>query len=115
MTAATTGRNLAVEALAISKPELGYSGNIEYRAHVQNIGWQKWVKNGKLAGTTGKSLSIEAVEIKLTGDLAKHYDVVYRAHVQGKGWLDWVKSGECAGTTGEALHMEAIEVKLVDK
>ncbi len=64
---------------------------------------------------TGKSLSIEAVEIKLTGDLAKHYDVVYRAHVQGKGWLDWVKSGECAGTTGEALHMEAIEVKLVDK
>lgn len=115
MTAGTTGRNLAVEALAISKPELGYSGNIEYRAHVQNIGWQKWVKNGKLAGTTGKSLSIEAVEIKLTGDLAKHYDVVYRAHVQGKGWLDWVKSGECAGTTGEALHMEAIEVKLVDK
>ena len=56
-----------------------------------------------------------SVEIKLTGDLAKHYDVVYRAHVQGKGWLDWVKSGECAGTTGEALHLEAIEVKLVDK
>ncbi len=49
-------------------------------------------------------VSVEAVEIKLTGDLAKHYDVVYRAHVQGKGWLDWVKSGECAGTTGEAPY-----------
>ena len=41
MTAGTTGRNLAIEALTISKPDLGYSGNIEYRAHVQNIGWQK--------------------------------------------------------------------------
>ena len=115
MTVGTTGRNLAVEALTISKPYLGYSGGIVYRAHVQNIGWQKWVLNGKVAGTTGKSLSIEAVEIKLTGDLAKHYDVVYRAHVQSKGWLDWVKSGECAGTTGEALHLEAIEVKMVAK
>lgn len=72
-------------------------------------------KNGRVAGTTGKSLAVEAVEIKLTGDLAKHYDVVYRAHVQNKGWLDWVKSGECAGTTGEALHMEALEVRLVEK
>lgn len=115
MTVGTTGRNLAVEALTISKPDLGYSGGIEYRAHVQNIGWQKWVKNGKVAGTTGKSLAVEAVEIKLTGDLAKHYDVVYRAHVQSKGWLDWVKSGECAGTTGEALHLEALEVRLVEK
>ena len=61
------------------------------------------------------STAVEAVEIKLTGDLAKHYDVVYRAHVQSKGWLDWVKSGECAGTTGEALHLEALEVRLVEK
>lgn len=101
--------------LSLSHLIIGYSGNIEYRAHVQNIGWQEWVKNGKVAGTTGKSLSIEAVEIKLTGNLAKHYDVVYRAHVQSKGWLDWVKSGECAGTTGEALHLEALEVRLVEK
>lgn len=115
MIAGTTGRNLAVEALRISKPDLGYSGDIEYRAHVSNIGWQKWVENGKTAGTTGKSLPVEAIEIKLTGDLAKHYDVLYRAHVQNKGWLGWVKSGECAGTTGESLHMEAFEVKLVEK
>lgn len=115
MTAGTTGRSLAVEALSISKPNLGYSGDIQYRAHVSNVGWQKWVKNGDNAGSTGRSLPVEAIEIKLTGDLAKHYEVQYRAHVQNKGWLDWVRSGECAGTTGEALHMEAFEVKLVDK
>ena len=69
---------------------------------------KEWVKNGKLAGTTGNLF--EAVEIKLTGDLAKHYDVVYRAHVQGKGWLDWVKSGECAGTTGEAPHRKRLRL-----
>ena len=85
------------------------------KAHVSNLGWQSPVYEGMTVGTTGRNLAVEAVEIKLTGDLAKHYDVVYRAHVQSKGWLDWVKSGECAGTTGEALHLEALEVRLVEK
>lgn len=62
MTVGTTGRNLAVEALTISKPDLGYSGGIEYRAHVQNIGWQKWVKNGKVAGTTGSLLLLRLLK-----------------------------------------------------
>ena len=41
------------------------NSSISYTMHVQNIGWQDWVKNGQTAGTTGQALSIQAVEIKL--------------------------------------------------
>jgi uncharacterized protein YjdB len=34
-----------------------------YRAHVQGIGWTKWVRDGALAGTTGRGLRTEAVEV----------------------------------------------------
>ncbi|MBR3131767.1 peptidoglycan-binding protein LysM, partial [Candidatus Saccharibacteria bacterium] len=43
--------------------------DIYYRAHVQNIGWQDWVKNGELAGTSGQSLRLEALEIKISAKL----------------------------------------------
>ena len=40
--------------------------NIEYRVHVQDIGWMGWVKNGATAGTTGKAKQMEAIEIRIT-------------------------------------------------
>ena len=39
--------------------------DVYYRAHVQNIGWQDWVKNGIIAGTEGQRLRIEALQIEL--------------------------------------------------
>jgi uncharacterized protein YjdB len=41
------------------------SPSICYQAHVQNIGWQKQVCNGAVAGTTGRSLRMEAIRIIL--------------------------------------------------
>ena len=42
---------LKVDVKAASvKPE------VEYRTHVQDIGWQEYVTEGKQAGTTGKNL-----------------------------------------------------------
>jgi len=41
----------------ITRPQL------KYRTHVQNVGWQDWVNEGETAGTVGRSLRIEAIEI----------------------------------------------------
>ena len=68
-----------------------------------------------MAGTTGESKRVEAVEIKLSDNLAQIYDVYYRTHVQNIGWQDWVKNGEMAGTTGESKRVEAVEIELVKK
>ena len=35
--------------------------NVEYQTHVQTYGWQKYVKNGTSAGTTGKSKRLEGI------------------------------------------------------
>lgn len=78
---------------------------LRYRAHVEGLGWLDWAQEGQIAGTTGKSLRMEAVQIE--------YDrpIEYRAHVQGIGWMDWVKNSETAGTTGKSLRLEAIQIK----
>ena len=93
----------------------GYSGNIEYSTHVQNIGWQSFVSNGAMAGTEGRSLRLEAIKIRLTGELADHYDIYYRVHVQNFGWLGWAKNGECSGSAGYSYRLEGIEIKLLEK
>ena len=77
---------------------------------MQFLGWTEWAKNGETAGTEGKSLRIEAVQIKI---VKKEMNISYSAHVQYNGWMDWVKNGEIAGTTGESKRVEAIEIKIV--
>ncbi|MBR0384678.1 MAG: leucine-rich repeat protein, partial [Eubacteriaceae bacterium] len=38
---------------------------VAYRTHVQNVGWQPYVTNGMMAGTSGRSLRLEGMNIKL--------------------------------------------------
>lgn len=58
---------------------------------------------------------MEALELKLTGELAEHCNVACRVHVSNIGWMPWVKNGEAAGTTGRGLPIEAIEMRLESK
>lgn len=113
----TTGSSLRLEGLKIQVSNIkNYSGNIEYRSHVQTYGWEKdWKKNGQVSGTVGQSKRLEAVEIRLTGELSEKYDVYYRVHSQTYGWLGWTKNGKPAGTSGYSKRLEAIQIMLVDK
>src|SRR5699024_6688427 len=36
---------------------------VTYRTHVQNDGWQDFVSNGELSGTSGRGLRLEGIEI----------------------------------------------------
>lgn len=83
---------------------------IEYSTHVQNIGWQGYVANGALAGTSGKGLQIEAIKIRANTNYSGN--VEYSAHVQNIGWQNFVSNGNIAGTVGSSLRVEAIKIKL---
>lgn len=83
--------------------------SVVYSAHLQKKGWMNEVKNGGLAGLTGKSLRLEAFRIKVSGMSG---GVKYRAHVQKKGWSGWVSNNAVGGTTGKSLRTEAIQVVL---
>lgn len=96
----------------IAKAASTVSVGVAYAAHVQHIGWQKFVADGAEAGTEHKALRLEGLQIKLTGDLPAGASIVYQAHVQKLGWQQAVQNGELAGTTGKSLRMEALRISL---
>ena len=117
-TAGTTGRGLALEDLKLSLDSSDYSDGsaVQIDAHVSGIGWQGWdTPSASEGGTTGQGRAVEAVRLRLTGSLAKDYDVYYRVHASNIGWMAWAKDGEEAGTTGMSCSLEAVQIKLIKK
>lgn len=120
--AGTTGLSKIMEAFMIQvvDPDTGEMLDpdilgVEYSGHVQNVGWEKAVRNGEICGRPGKALRIEAITMKLTGKLANQYDIYYCMHCQNYGWLAWAKNGEQAGTAGLSLRVEAIRIEIREK
>lgn len=81
-----------------------FEDGLKYRAHVQKIGWMPYVSGGQVAGTTGKSLRLEAVQFNEASGITA------QAHIQGIGDTTPVKAGGVCGTTGKGLRMEAIKL-----
>ena len=108
--AGTIGKRAEALRFKVSAP--GISGDVSYRAHVQDIGWMSPSTSANAIGTSGRGLRMEAFQISLTGELATRYSVRYRAYVRGIGWQAWVTDGATAGTTGQGRQIEAIETSL---
>ena len=83
---------------------------VSYEAHVSDIGWQTFVQNGEIAGTTGQNKGVEALKLQLSN--ARNGVIEYRAHVRDIGWQDYVSNGQQAGTTGQAKPIEAVSIRL---
>ena len=111
----TSHQSRRVEAITLNRPGDDRTGDVVYQAHVQNIGWQGEVRNGQAAGTSGRSLRVEAIRVRLTGELERDYDVWYRVHAQDVGWMGWTRNGAKAGTQGYSRRLEAIEVAFLPK
>lgn len=93
-----------------------------YRAHVADYGWLDSVRDGQIAGTTGKGKQLEAIKITPPEGL----ELSVKFHIQNKGWQTWsgikkgISSGEGSsandpiiGTVGESLRAEALEVNVI--
>lgn len=91
------------------------SVKISYSVHVQKKGWLNAKANGERAGTTGSSLRMEALKIKVSNIQDFSGDILYRSHIQTYGWeKEWRKNGELSGTTGMSKRLEAVQIKLTD-
>lgn len=112
----TVGKSLRLEGFWIQLTNKPANVNIQYRVHVQNVGWMAPVQNGNFAGTEGKSQRIEAIEITLVndqGNAVTGYSVQYKGHIQDQGDTAWFTNGQQLGTTGLNRRLEALEVKIV--
>lgn len=86
-----------------------------YRVHVQDLGWQPWVANGVWTGTSGRSLGIEAFEMKEQPTVwygpqwifryrASRFDNPLPIEV-----CDWKWDGQMMGSTGEDKSLDIIQ------
>ena len=115
-TAGTTGQSKSVEDLKVSILNPVEDGSVQINANVSGIGWQGWdTPSASEGGTTGQGRAVEAVRLRLTGSLAKDYDVYYRVHASNIGWMAWAKDGGEAGTAGMSCSLEAVQIKLIKK
>ena len=118
--AGTTGRGLPLEALRLvlsdaSTGEPLGADAISVEAHVSNVGWQAAVGNGGTAGTTGQSRAVEALRVRLSGELSARYTVWYRVHSAEFGWLGWACDGADAGSAGYGRAVQAVQVAVLPK
>ncbi len=84
---------------------------VGYNTHVQTYGWQNYMYDGDMAGTSGQSKRLEGIHIGLI-DRPYSGDIVYRTHVQTYGWQGWKKNGQMSGTSGESKRLEGIQIYL---
>ena len=89
---------------------VAFQGDYTYQTHIQNIGWQDWQSEASISGTTGRSLRLEGIKLKVSDH--PNLGITYQTHIQNIGWQNWVSDGSESGTTGRSLRMEAIRINL---
>lgn len=109
----TTGKGLSIEALRFRLGDAVLAGGVEARALNQDGEWSDW-SSGQI-GSTGQSKQIDAIQVRLTGEMADAYDIYYRTHSAEIGWQDWASNGDSAGTQGMGYGIQAIAIQLVEK
>ncbi|MQW22344.1 MULTISPECIES: hypothetical protein [unclassified Lactococcus] len=63
LTLGTTGQSRRMEGLSLKVNSTNPNLRVFYRVHVQGSGWTGWFSDGQFAGTKGKSLRMEALEV----------------------------------------------------
>lgn len=103
----------AVRATLRNQPE-DMTGTITYNVNLSGRGWLGWVEDAATAGDPDGEMPLEAISVKLTGELSEYYDVLYSV-LQDGGWTDWVRNGEEAGVSGAGLRVDGIRLSVVKK
>jgi lipoprotein-anchoring transpeptidase ErfK/SrfK len=110
-----TDQSVKLEAIRIWQSGSTITGGVEYSSYLSGTGWTSWAADQDTSGTIGQGRQIEALRIRLTGDLANRFDIYYRVNIADYGWLGWAKNGANAGTATCDLAVRAIQIIYVLK
>ncbi len=108
VTATSSNGKTATCEVTVTRPPM----TVLYTTHVQDIGWQGYVIDGAMSGTSHQSKRLEAIKIKLE-DAPYDGNIEYRTHIQDIGWESSFKKNDAmSGTSHQSKRLEAIEIKL---
>ena len=111
---APTGAYITGIRVTLHNQPSDLSGTVAYQVNLSGSGWLDWQSDAAEAGDTEGAMPLEAVAMKLTGELAEYYDIFYSV-LQNNQWTDWVKNGQEAGTSGAGLRVDGIRVSVVKR
>ncbi len=109
-TAGSTKNEKSISNIALQFSSV-YSGKIQIKTYTDEC-WCDYVDAGDISTTGGK---IEAIKVRLVGEVANYYDVYYRVHVTGGVWTGWAKNGLAAGSLDLSQRINAVQMTLVKK
>ena len=114
--AGTANWSTATNGLAVKVANASFAGGIEYSVRYStkdsSSAWSGWSSNYAKLSSDKK---VQAVRIRLTGKMAKYYNVYYRVYCGDWCWLGWAKNGQKTGSQGINYPIGALQVKLVAK
>ena len=97
--------------------------SVYYRAHVAHYGWQKWVKDNAVAGTTGQATEMQAVEICIVKKGTSRYcqmedlcnsnfeKLTYKVHASKIGWENEIANEAVGGSANiNSNNLEAVNL-----
>lgn len=90
-------------------------GGISYRAYTNTGGYLWWYHDGGATGVPGEGSYVEAVQLELTGDAARDYDLYYSVTTSKQGKLGYAMNGQLAGAADIGESITDIEVVVVPK
>ena len=98
----------AIWASLENQPE-GMTGTIEYQVNLSGFGWMRWCEHATEAGSSAGNRPLEAVKMRLTGQVGEQYDVYYSV-LQNGNWTELAMNGEKAGIEGQGLRVDGLRV-----
>lgn len=103
----------AIWASLENQPET-MTGTIEYQVNVSGYGWKDWSEHATEAGDSTGDRPLEAVKVRLTGQLGEQYDVYYSV-LQNGAWTELAMNGALAGTEGQGLRVDGLRIAIRKK
>lgn len=104
----------AIKIGLVNQPS-GMSGTVIYEVNLSGSGWLNSVENRAEIGDASLGAKpLEAIKIRLNGDLAENYDIYYSVLQDGE-FTPWVKNGEVAGEFGVGKHILGLRVSITKK
>lgn len=104
-----------VTALSMNLKNYEGIGGISYRAYTNTGGYLWWYHDGGATGVPGEGNFVQAIQIELTGDAQRDYDVYYSVTSSKQGKLGYAANGQVAGTTDIGETLKSVEVVIVPK
>ena len=89
----------ALEAFKIGIDNISSNYQLNVKTYDKVNGWVNYdnVKGDTIIGSTGKSLSLQAINATLNNN--DGYKLQYRTYLSNQGWSDWTNQGSVSGVT----------------